>query len=44
MQTIRMSERDFCMPEYLLVSKNGQITLPAPIRRKAKISDVDLVE
>ncbi len=32
------------MPEYLLVSKNGQITLPIPIRRKAKIAEGNLVE
>ena len=43
-QIIRMSERDFFMPEYLQVSKNGQITLPDPIRRKAKIAEGDLLE
>ena len=43
-QILRMSEREFFMPEFVQVGKNGQITLPAPISRKAKISDVDLVE
>lgn len=32
------------MPEYLQVGKNGQITLPAPTRRKAKIAEGDLLE
>lgn len=32
------------MPEYLQVGKNGQITLPAPTRRKAKIKEGDLLE
>lgn len=32
------------MPEYLQVRSNGQITLPAPIRRKAKIAEGDLLE
>ena len=32
------------MPEYLQVRSNGQITLPAPTRRKAKISEGDLLE
>jgi AbrB family looped-hinge helix DNA binding protein len=39
-----MSEREFFMPEYLQVGKNGQITLPAPTRRKAKIAEGDLLE
>jgi len=43
-QTIRMSEREFFMPEYLQVGKNGQITLPAPTRRKTKIAEGDLLE
>lgn len=32
------------MPEYLQVRSNGQITLPAPIRRTAKIVEGDLLE
>ena len=32
------------MAEYLQVRSNGQITLPAPTRRKAKIKDGDLLE
>lgn len=32
------------MPDYLQVRSNGQITLPAPIRRKAKIAEGDLLE
>ena len=30
--------------EYLQVRSNGQITLPAPTRRKAKIKEGDLLE
>jgi AbrB family looped-hinge helix DNA binding protein len=43
-QIIRISEREFTMPEYLQVRSNGQITLPAPTRRKAKIAEGDLLE
>lgn len=32
------------MAEYLQVRSNGQITLPAPTRRKAKINEGDLLE
>lgn len=32
------------MPEYLQVRSNGQITLPAQTRRKAKITEGDLLE
>ncbi len=32
------------MSEYLQVRSNGQITLPAPTRRKAKINGGDLLE
>lgn len=32
------------MPEFVQVGKNGQITLPAPIRRKVKIAEGNLVE
>ena len=32
------------MPGYLQVRSNGQITLPAPTRRKAKIAEGDLLE
>lgn len=43
-QILRMSEREFFMPEFVQVGKNGQITLPAPIRRKVKIAEGDLLE
>jgi AbrB family looped-hinge helix DNA binding protein len=43
-QTIRISESELLMPEYLQVRSNGQITLPAPTRRKAKIAEGDLLE
>ncbi len=32
------------MPEYLQVRSNGQVTLPAQTRRKAKIAEGDLLE
>ena len=32
------------MSEYLQVRSNGQITLPAPTRRKAKLKEGDLLE
>jgi AbrB family looped-hinge helix DNA binding protein len=32
------------MSEYLEVRSNGQITLPAPVRRKAKLNEGDLLE
>ena len=32
------------MSEYLQVRSNGQITLPAPTRRKANIKEGDLLE
>ena len=32
------------MSEYLQIRSNGQITLPAPTRRKAKIEEGDLLE
>jgi AbrB family looped-hinge helix DNA binding protein len=35
---------ELVMPEYLQVRSNGQITLPAPTRRKAKIAEGDLLE
>jgi AbrB family looped-hinge helix DNA binding protein len=43
-QLIKISERESVMPEYLQVRSNGQITLPAPTRRKAKITEGDLLE
>jgi AbrB family looped-hinge helix DNA binding protein len=43
-QEIRISEREAFMSEYLQVRSNGQITLPAPTRRKAKIKEGDLLE
>jgi len=32
------------MSEYLQIRSNGQITLPAPTRRKAKLNEGDLLE
>jgi AbrB family looped-hinge helix DNA binding protein len=32
------------MPDYVQVRSNGQITLPAPARRKANIAEGDLLE
>lgn len=32
------------MSEYLQIRSNGQLTLPAPTRRKAKIEEGDLLE
>ena len=43
-QKIRMSEREFFMPEFVQVGKNGQITLPASTMQKAKIKEGDLLE
>jgi AbrB family looped-hinge helix DNA binding protein len=43
-QEFKISESEFVMSEYLQVRSNGQITLPAPTRRKAKIKEGDLLE
>jgi AbrB family looped-hinge helix DNA binding protein len=43
-QEIRFSESERFMAEYLQVRSNGQITLPAPARRKAKLNEGDLLE
>jgi AbrB family looped-hinge helix DNA binding protein len=43
-QEVRISEREAIMSEYLQVRSNGQITLPAPTRRKANIKEGDLLE
>ena len=32
------------MSEFLQIRSNGQITLPAPTRRKAKVKEGDLLE
>jgi AbrB family looped-hinge helix DNA binding protein len=40
-QNIRKREK---MAEYLQIRSNGQITLPAPTRRKAKLNEGDLLE
>jgi AbrB family looped-hinge helix DNA binding protein len=40
-QNIRKRET---MAEYLQIRSNGQITLPAPTRRKAKLNEGDLLE
>ncbi len=41
---LKTSESEMTMSEYLQVRSNGQITLPAPTRRKAKIKEGDLLE
>ena len=43
-QIINISEYEVALPAYLQVRSNGQITLPAPIRRKANIAEGDLLE
>ena len=43
-QITNISECEAILPDYLQVRSNGQITLPAPIRRKAKIAEGDLLE
>jgi AbrB family looped-hinge helix DNA binding protein len=43
-QEIRFRESEKTMSEYLQVRSNGQITLPAPARRKAKLNEGDLLE
>jgi len=43
-QELRISEREHRMSEYLQVRSNGQITLPADTRRKAKLQESDLLE
>jgi AbrB family looped-hinge helix DNA binding protein len=43
-QEIRFTESEKTMSEYLQVRSNGQITLPAPARRKAKLNEGDLLE
>ena len=43
-QELRISEMEKTMAEYLQIRSNGQITLPAPTRRKAKLNEGDLLE
>ena len=43
-QELRISEREHRMSEFLQVRSNGQITLPADTRRKAKLQEGDLLE
>lgn len=43
-QEIRFRESENSMSEYLQVRSNGQITLPASARRKAKLNEGDLLE
>lgn len=43
-QELRISEMEGPMAEYLQVRSNGQITLPAATRRKAKLQEGDLLE
>jgi AbrB family looped-hinge helix DNA binding protein len=43
-QELRISGTEEEMAEYLQVRSNGQITLPAATRRKAKLQEGDLLE
>ena len=43
-QELRISGMEEPMAEYLQVRSNGQITLPAATRRKAKLQEGDLLE
>ena len=43
-QELRISEMEKTMAEYLQIRSNGQITLPAATRRKAKLHEGDLLE
>ncbi len=43
-QELRISETEEPMSEYLQIRSNGQITLPAATRRKAKLQEGDLLE
>ena len=43
-QEFRLSESEDPMSEFLQIRSNGQITLPAQTRRKAKLNDGDLLE
>jgi AbrB family looped-hinge helix DNA binding protein len=43
-QELRISGTEEDMAEYLQVRSNGQITLPAATRRKAKLQEGDLLE
>jgi AbrB family looped-hinge helix DNA binding protein len=43
-QEIRFQKSERAMAEYLQIRSNGQITLPAPTRRKAKLKEGDLLE
>ncbi len=43
-QDLRISDTEELMAEYLQVRSNGQITLPAATRRKAKLQEGDLLE
>jgi AbrB family looped-hinge helix DNA binding protein len=43
-QEIRLLESEDPMSEFLQIRSNGQITLPAQTRRKAKLNEGDLLE
>jgi AbrB family looped-hinge helix DNA binding protein len=43
-QEIRLSKSEELMSEFLQIRSNGQITLPAQTRRKAKLNEGDLLE
>lgn len=43
-QEFRLPEREERMSEFLQIRSNGQITLPAQTRRKAKLNEGDLLE
>ena len=43
-QEFSLSESEDPMSEFLQIRSNGQITLPAQARRKAKLNEGDLLE
>jgi AbrB family looped-hinge helix DNA binding protein len=43
-QEIRISEKRSSVSEFLQVRSNGQVTLPASARRKARVQKGDLLE
>ena len=43
-QEIRLLKSEDPMSEFLQIRSNGQITLPAQTRRKAKLNEGDLLE
>jgi AbrB family looped-hinge helix DNA binding protein len=43
-QEVKLSKSEDPMSEFLQIRSNGQITLPAQTRRKAKLNEGDLLE